>query len=354
MKDIRFDKILFIITEPHMVSSLEGMIKLCEKYSVDFYLFRLPYKQLKKRERIAKGPNYLKTIKKETGKIPVRYLNDSVIVYSCAEGFEFSNRNSWMPQLYNCRQVCIMHGFTRITLVPSKELFRKIINFCSSKILGIKVFGAGFGANIVDYIIVYSSLNKKFLIDNFSWKPNNVIISGKLLKYPLLTSIPGRKDNTKKCIFLLQDLVSADIISDHNSYQEILLQIIDDISPYFDEILIRKHPKMSYEDLNLLINKEKISFSNNPKIEDDLNTGINLAISFFSTALIDASLYDIPVMAIKIEQIPEIEYIRFNKVIKLDEINTELAKGITSDYIINPQYFDCSDNAEESFKKLLI
>ena len=140
-----FNGVIVVAVENHMRANYECLLdELKQKNKVQIVILpqivgnRSIFNRLKGGKRQFK---YLKqSIKEQLG---MDQIVNSMVIYTNSEGFVLSNKDSWMPQLINCKEVMLQHGLMP-TKVPHK-FTRYFVNFVFKKLRGYYLFGNGFG-----------------------------------------------------------------------------------------------------------------------------------------------------------------------------------------------------------------
>lgn len=346
-----FNKVLFIVTEKHMLSNMKPMLDEFQKYQVSIHLYVSPFNPLSIINRIIKGKKCINVLKKDINKkIPAEFRFNTLIIYSNAEGFWIANKQYWLPSFVNCKEVFLQHGIMPISKGSSSV--RNVINLFSSLILQYNITGKGFGSIITNYIIVYGNAYKQYLINKKGWKDNQILVSGNLFKHPQINFILNNKNKLhNSCLFLLQTL-SPSYISE-NKFITYCDNILKDLALKYDTIILRKHPKMSIKYDKYFSDNKNVIISHET-LENDI-LSVDHVFSFFSTALIDAAILNRKVIAIKLPEIPTNVYTTFNRVVQFYDLKKYLLTIVDNDEManINSQYFDTKVSINDILKELL-
>ena len=165
------------------------------------------------------------------------------------------------------------------------------------KLTGIFPLGAGFGGIVLDGYYVYSNREKEFLVTKKGWQASNVIVDIKFIKPEVYREYLALKaSNTKDgptAVFLLQGLHLAGLCSlDNERY--LIEETIKYLSARYKMVLIKEHPACKGR-LDVMrfphnVTEESSLFEVFSKADD--------AYSFFSTALIDAKIFDLKTIGI--------------------------------------------------------
>lgn len=345
-----FTSLLFVVLERHMMSNYTFLDKKLRELGLDYQVLYLPDvpTALSLKQRLKKGKYYFNILKEFMREKYPNGICNTLIIYSNSEGFFFSNKKLWMPTLYKCKEVELQHGLMPIVFRHSK--LRKVVSLLSEYLFGMSIIGKGFGGNPSDAIIVWGDKFKDFLVKKRRWDPDNVLVSGRMLK-PLITK-SGRKKEVKSVLFLLQDITKVANIS-YQIQIEYYKYITQLLSLYYEKVIIRKHPKMADSIYDIFKSYHNVSFSN-CSLNDDLDK-VDRAFSFISSALVDAFLMGKEVVAILLPEIPESNYAIFKRIIDVNSLESYLCAYCKSDVDaqIIESYFDTQDNVDEIILKIL-
>lgn len=346
-----FNKILFIVTEKHMLANMKHMLDEIQKHSVSTHLYVSPFNSISFADRLKYGRKRLRLLKQDfKEKIPSDFFVDTLIIYSNAEGFWISNKDKWTPSFIHCTEVLLQHGIMPIS--ANNLYLRNLLNFISSLSMGYNIIGKGFGGINADYMIVYGNAYKNFLVNKKGWKNNQILVSGCIFKSPYIDlSLNYKETNPNSCLLLLQDL-SISYIPEQR-FISYCRKILEDLSLKYDTIILRKHPKMSIKYDNIFSQMKNVYISHCSLQTDILS--VEHVFSFFSTALIDAYLLNRKIVAIKLPEIPINVYTSFNRVIYIDDFKQYLLTQIDIDKManINNLYFDTKTSTNDILKELL-
>lgn len=325
-------KVVFIIVEPHMENQLNYLEKLFKKNNIKIHKIKFPRIEFNDGnilnllfKRVLYGKKYLSEIKKIISKNK-DIINNNTIIFSCGEGFIIGNINYWFPSFNNKNTIAIQHGMFLLKSNNILSIFKKLFNLISKILFGINLIGKGFGGTKFENYIVYGMKYKNYLLEK-GWNNNNILVSGNLIKGNYISkNNKNYKKEINSVIFLLQDLTIKNITS--QKFEDYLINIINILSSQFSKVIVRLHPKMDNGficKIQSRISNREIIYSNKISLVDDFDRS-DCAISFFSTALIDANLYGLPVAGIKLPEI-KLEYYDFlSKIIKLENLKNEIAE----------------------------
>lgn len=342
------NNLLFIITEPHVYSSLTNLINLSKSHSIPYTIFFMPPFKDGLKFRLLESNKYFKDVKSKLLSLNIDWNSDTTIIYSNSEGFILSNRKKWLPYHYNCREIMIQHG---IMPLHKTNRIQRLITYPFYLISNTKLIGSGFGGNKCDYIIVYGQIYKEWLIKNHNWRPAQIMVSGKILKNLTPSKVENNNLNYDACLFLHQELSHYIPLSNLKKYYDIIFSWL---SQNYDIVYIRKHPKAKIN-IEPWIKK----YSNIYFVDGNLSDNVRVAscvFSFFSTALIDAFILGSKVIAISLPENRESSvYESFGCVIPVERFDllkkNELVKfGKES---IKNEYFDTSSVQEQEICKLI-
>ena len=255
-----FNEVIVIAVEKHMLANYECLLCELEKKS-KVRIVILPqivgnqsiFDRLKGGKRQFK---YLRQSVKE--QLGVEQIANSLVIYTNSEGFVLSNKDSWMLQLINCKEVMLQHG-----LMPTKvpHMFaRNLVNFVFKKLRGYYLFGNGFGGVKANYIIVWGKYYYNYLVNNRGWESDKVLVSGRLLKLMPTVRLIGNDTHSRKCLLLLQDLQQCYDVT-LQKQNEYFLKITNVLSEHYDEVVVRKHPKMNTSVYDLFRKNDMVTIS---------------------------------------------------------------------------------------------
>lgn len=344
------DLIVFIVLEVHISESFKILKKelLNKNYKIEVFRNKT-ISRASLYWRCRNGNDYLSRLRSayiswlEERKI----INPKLIIFSSGEGFEIVNINYWfLGELQKSKKIAIQHGiFGKEELSSTRRksmlMVRSSINLLSSIVLGFNLIGYGFGSIKFDKYIVYSKYYSDYLVNYKSWRKENVLIAGRLFKP--LRMIPLTK-NKSSALFLLQDLVLANILS-KKRFEFYLVNIIRSLCAVYQNVNLRLHPKMNVDEYMFLSDLElncNVSLHNN--LTEDIDN-CTVAFSFNSTALIDAFLSQKPVVGIVIPELnlEDYQFINFN--IRWDRISVHTCSSISLNNAgINKDYYDLSQS----------
>lgn len=345
-----FNRVIVVAVENHMLANYECLLDgLKQKTKVQIVILpqfvsnRSIFYRLKGRKRQFK---YLKqSIKEQLG---MEQIVNSLVIYTNSEGFVLTNKDSWMPQLINCKEVMLQHG-----LMPTKvpHMFaRNLVNFVFKKFRGYYLFGNGFGGVKANYIIVWGTYYYNYLVNNRGWESDKVLVSGRLLK--LMPTAPqiGKDSQSRKCLFLLQDLQQYYDVT-LQKQNEYFLEITNVLSEHYDEVIVRKHPKMNNSVYELFVTNEKVTISNTTLEEEIINC--SRVYSFFSSALLDAYLMHKEIVAIYLLELPIDLYRMFKRVVWINELEEYEKENLDDKYAsIDNDFFSIENNCDTIINKL--
>lgn len=345
-----FNRVIVVAVENHMLANYECLLDgLKQKTKVQIVILpqfvsnRSFFNRLKGQKRLFK---YLKqSIKEQLG---MEQIVNSLVIYTNSEGFVLTNKDSWMPQLINCKEVMLQHGLMPIK-VP--HMFaRNLVNFVFKKFRGYYLFGNGFGGVKANYIIVWGTYYYNYLVNNRGWESDKVLVSGRLLK--LMPTAPqiGKDSQSRKCLFLLQDLQQYYDVT-LQKQNEYFLEITNVLSEHYDEVIVKKHPKMNNSVYELFVTNGKVTISNTTLEEEIMNC--SRVYSFFSSALLDAYLMHKEIVAIYLLELPIDLYRMFKRVVWINELEEYEKKYLDDKFAsIDNDFFSIENNCEAIIKKI--
>lgn len=250
-------------------------------------------------KRLLSKKNLIKT----TSEIEAFIIENKLetVYFSSSEGFISHNiichLKTKLPDIYF---IALQHGVFPLEFSKSKELARGIVNSFSKAIFGVYAVGAGFGGIILNSYYVYSLREKNFLIKYKKWKDNQVFAKLDFIKADLLSHYNNSEveQDSETAIFLMQCLHLAGLCSAEEEIKYTNI-VIEYLSNKYQNVLIKLHPAC----INQLDN---INLPNNVIVVKDMIDGFKKcknAYSFFSTALIDAKIFNLKTIGIKIKGI---------------------------------------------------
>lgn len=248
---------------------------------------------------------YRNTVKQEYKKLncffeeKTRVYDISQVYFSNAEGYIAYNLITRTKKEFpSLELIALQHGVFEFSQAP-KSFIRKSINILFKSLTGIYPIGLGFGGKIIDKYIVYNQTYKDFLVNEFNWPEQDVIINLNFLKSELYDKKESVTKEGPVALFLMQCLSRSSMcsISEENYLNR---SVIEYLSKRFDKVLIKKHPA----------NTEELIFPFDNKVQeiDNLVDAFNQsthAYSFSSTTLIEAKIFDIEAYAINSKLIKE-------------------------------------------------
>lgn len=347
-------KVVFIIVEPHMEEQMDYLERLLKKKNIRVSKIKFPRINFNNGNmlniffnRALHGEKYLSKLKKIINE-NMDIIKNNTIIFSCGEGFVIGNIDYWFPTFNYQKTIAIQHGMFILKNNNISNIIKKIFNFISLTLFNINLIGRGFGGTKFENYIVYGMKYKNYLLEK-GWDNNNILVSGDLIKGNYINKNSNNyKKEINSVVFLLQDLTIKNITS--QKFENYLIKIINILSSQFSKVIVRLHPKMNIEficKLQSKISNREIIYSTKTNLVDDLERS-DCAISFFSTALIDANLYGLPVAGIKLSEI-KLEYYNFlSKIIKLENLKNEIIElknhMETTKWEIKDEEFYVNDN----------
>ena len=189
MKEKSYSKVLLIVTEKHMYENMKIIQQHINALNLDTFCVFFPLISLSGINRLVHGRSILKQIRIYVlATVPKRFWENTLIIYSNAEGFFLSNKDKWLPKIHNCKEIGIQHGFMPLS---NRQDFKRKVSLFLSHILNYNLVGAGFGGVKFDKIVVFGYIYKDFLVKFKEWEPKNVLIGSLLLKQNHLISNKG-------------------------------------------------------------------------------------------------------------------------------------------------------------------
>ncbi len=345
-----FNEVIVIAVEKHMLANYECLLCELEKKS-KVRIVILPqivgnqsiFDRLKGGKRQFK---YLRQSVKE--QLGVEQIANSLVIYTNSEGFVLSNKDSWMLQLINCKEVMLQHG-----LMPTKvpHMFaRNLVNFVFKKLRGYYLFGNGFGGVKANYIIVWGKYYYNYLVNNRGWESGKVLVSGRLLKLMPTVRLIGNDTHSRKCLLLLQDLQQCYDVT-LQKQNEYFLKITNVLSEHYDEVVVRKHPKMNTSVYDLFRKNDMVTISSATLEEEIIDC--SRVYSFFSSALLDAYLMHKEIVAIYLQELPIDLYRMFKRVVWINDLEEYEKEKLNDECAsIDNDFFSIENNCETIIEKI--
>lgn len=248
----------------------------------------------------------------------LRKGNFKNIYLSNAEGYISKNLiHSIRKEFPSLKLIALQHGVFPLKQELSKEFIRKTINKVVYGLTGIFPLGAGFGGLVLDGYYVYSNREKDFLVSRKGWDPSNVLVDIRFIKPEVYNEYVTLKKTYNKdgptAVFLLQGLHLAGLCSLKNE-TNLIEQTIKHLSERYKNVLLKEHPACKGR-LDSLMLPENVSEESSLF---EAFSKANDAYSFFSTALIDAKIFNLKTFGISSKHIKVDEEIYDNFDIKID------------------------------------
>lgn len=265
-----------------------------------------------------------KLLKKKKSEV-IEYLKDKNYVriyFSNAEGYISKNFIPTIQKAFpNLETNALQHGVFLLKKSWSIETWRLIVNTLGHLIFGVYPLGAGFGGVKTKKYYVYSDRERNYLISKMGWNPNHIIVDMNFIKVEVFEAyLVLRKtivEDKETAIMLLQGLSSVGICTPQNE-NFLIQQVLDYLSESFVNVLVKEHPACPGQLLGIKIPKNVLKV-------DDLFEGFakaGVAYSFFSTALIDAKVFNLETVGIisRMIKVDRRIYDNFDRNINFDEI----------------------------------
>ncbi|MGO4919923.1 polysialyltransferase family glycosyltransferase [Maribacter spongiicola] len=230
--------------------------------------------------------------------------NDFKNIYlSNAEGYISKN---FIPvirkEILSAKVIAFQHGLFPLKYSVYKEISRNLINSIVHKFTGIFPLGSGFGGITLDRYYVYSEREKQFLVSKRGWSPDAITVDIKFIKPEVYQQFVFLKKNkneeTLTAVFLLQGLFVAGLCSEDYELK-LIEETINYLSKKYNRVLIKEHPacegRLKKINLPENVSEESNLFESFSKADD--------AYSFFSTALIDAKVFNLKTVGISSKNI---------------------------------------------------
>lgn len=221
------------------------------------------------------------------------------LFFSTAEGYVSHNIIYYIKQKFpDVEYVALQHGLFTLEHSKVKEGLRTLINGIFKSIYGIFPIGAGFGGIKMDKYFVYSKREQMFLVEHWDWKMEHVPVKLEFIKSDVFQELKKRdlRQDDSCAIFLTQCLSLVGLCS---LEQEILYNnsIIKSLAGKYDRLFLKGHPACSN-------NITKMQLPKNVVIVDDMFDGFvqcKTAYSYFSTALLDAKIFNLKTVGIMVK-----------------------------------------------------
>lgn len=347
MKKIK--QILFVVIEKHQISNYTYFESKLQSTGIPYKKVYLPdIKVSSIKYRLKNGLFIFKSLRDYCKKQIGEDINDTLVIYSCAEGFILSNKHIWMPQINNSCEVLMQHG-----IMPKKigNLYlRKIINKLLNNVFGFYPYGMGFGGMVADKIIVLGKIYQDLLIRKQRWEKDDIFISGRSLKPNYVISPVSNKD---VCLLLLQDIsfnrphLYEKMMSDYKTIVRLLCD-------YYGKVIVRKHPKMSVSVYNEISAISPFVICSDNSLSEDIKSS-GRVYSLYSSALIDACLMGREIVAIKLDGLSNDLYEAFNRTICINQLKEYLSLYSKEDSLakLNEDLFYDVDNTDTIIRTLI-
>ncbi|MBW8242644.1 alpha-2,8-polysialyltransferase family protein [Muricauda oceani] len=241
------------------------------------------------------------------------------VFFSTAEGYASHNVIKHMQSRRpDIEYIALQHGLFPLNYSQTREAFRSSLNGLCKKIFGVFPFGAGFGGLVLDKYYVYTEREKKYLIGTRGWKSSQVYVKLNFIKADIFLEYKKRdlKQDKANAIFLLQCLSRSGLCS---PLQEAFYnkKIIETLSKKYNKLFVKEHPGCP----NLL---SQLQLPANVIVLDNIFDGFarcKTAYSFFSTALLDAKIFNLRTVGVKIDKlkIDSQIYTTFDSTLKFED-----------------------------------
>lgn len=222
---------------------------------------------------------------------------------SNAEGYISKNFIHYLKRKFpDLKLIALQHGIFPLRHFWLKETVRNGINTLAYVLTGIFPLGAGFGGIKLDGYYVYSEREKEFLVEKKGWSFEGVVADIKFIKPEVynqyLALQKGHEKKGSTAVFLLQGLHLAGLCTMENE-MELIKKTIEYISVKYERVLLKEHPACKGR-------LGQMTLPGNVLEEEDLFVAFskaNDAYSFFSTALIDAKIFNLKAIGIRSDKI---------------------------------------------------
>lgn len=292
---------VLVILENSMVKRFEAIAKIHDisKFHADLDNFLSQNKIVNLIRRLKSKQKLLKVV----DELELFVSKNSVerVFFSTAEGYAGHNViHHMMRRRPDIEYIALQHGLFPLEYSQTREVFRNLSNGLCKRVFGVFPFGKGFGGLILDKYYVYTEKEKKYLIDVRNWENNQVDVKLNFIKADVFLEYRKRELNQDKAnaIFLLQCLSRSGLCSPS---QEAFFnnRIIETLSKKYDTLFLKEHPGCP----KLL---SELQLPPNIIVVDNIFDGFarcKTAYSFFSTALLDAKIFNMKTVGIKIDKL---------------------------------------------------
>lgn len=345
----KIKKILFVVVEKHQMSNYTFFENKLLSTGIPFKKVYLPDVKVSSiKNRFKDGLFIFKNLRGYCKQQIGEYINDTLVIYSCAEGFILSNKHIWMPQINNSCELLMQHGIMPKNI--GNLYLRKIVNNLLNCFLGFYPYGKGFGGVEADKIIVFGKTYQDFLIKKQRWEKEDIIISGRSLKPDYVTYPVSNRD---ACLLLLQDIslnrphLYEKMMSDYKT-------IVRALCDYYGKVIVRKHPKMPESVYNEIGAISPVVICSKDSLSEDIRS-VGKVYSLYSSALIDACLMGREIVAIKLDGLSNDLYEAFNRTICISELKDYLGLYSKKDSLakLNGEIFYDVDNTDIIIRTLI-
>jgi len=213
------------------------------------------------------------------------------LYFSTSEGYVSHNIiHALKKQIPTIEFIALQHGVFPLKYSRLKECVRYILNKTTRFLLGVYPLGAGFGGIKLNAYYVYSEREKKFLVLYKKWNKNKVEAKLNFIKAGLFQKYQNTVlcQDSETAFFLMQCLNLAGLTSSAEE-KRLTEETLNYLAKKYKRLLVKTHPACS-EQLS------KLKLLENVEIVKDMIDGFTQsknAYSFFSTALIDAKIFNL-------------------------------------------------------------
>lgn len=238
------------------------------------------------------------------------------LYFSSPEGYISHNMiRQLQEQVPSVDFIGLQHGVFPLKYSKTKEFARSFVNYFGKLFFGIYPIGAGFGGIHLDAYYVYSDREREFLIKSRKWEENKVFPKLDFIKAELLHKYQNSKldQNPNTALFLMQCLNLAGLTS-LKEEKRLTENVINYLAKKYRRVLIKTHPACNKQ-------VSRLELSENVEIVEDMTEGFRQcknAYSFFSTALIDAKIFNLTTTGIYADTITVDKEIYENFDLKID------------------------------------
>ena len=160
----------------------------------------------------------------------------------------------------------------------------------------------------------------------------------------------SKDSHSRKCLLLLQDLQQCYDVT-LQKQNEYFLKITNVLSEHYDEVVVRKHPKMNTSVYDLFRKNDMVTISSATLEEEIIDC--SRVYSFFSSALLDAYLMHKEIVAIYLQELPIDLYRMFKRVVYINNLEEYEKEKLDDECAsIDNDFFSIENNCDTIINKL--